>query len=73
VNAWLRANPLRGVLVVMIVFLGVLWIVSRLVSWGSCSWYGYQTERDTRYAAFIGCMVEVDGKWYPRNELRVLQ
>lgn len=51
----------------------LLWFVGRLVAWGSCSWYGYQTERDTRYAAFIGCMVEVDGKWFPRSELRVVQ
>ncbi|MCY1559536.1 hypothetical protein D9M68_965860 [compost metagenome] len=51
----------------------LLWFVGRLLAWGSCSWYGYQTERDTRYAAFIGCMVEVDGKWYPRSELRVVQ
>lgn len=48
-------------------------ILSRLVSWGQCSWYGYQTERETRYAAFVGCMVQIDNKWYPRNELRVAQ
>jgi hypothetical protein len=51
----------------------ILWLLTRLVAWGSCSWYGYQTERDTRYAAFVGCMVEVDGRWIPRNELRVVQ
>ncbi len=45
----------------------------RAIAWGSCSWYGYQTNRDTRYAAFIGCMVRVDQQWIPRNELRVLQ
>ncbi|MNF75820.1 hypothetical protein D3C85_1760620 [compost metagenome] len=50
-----------------------LWLLSRLAAWGACSWYGYQTERDTRYASFIGCMVEVDGKWFPRSELRVVQ
>ena len=51
----------------------LLWFAGRLVAWGACSWYGYQTDRETRYAAFIGCMVELDGKWYPRNELRVVQ
>ena len=50
-----------------------LWLVTRLVAWGSCSWYGYQTGRETRYAAFIGCMVAVQGNWIPRNELRVVQ
>lgn len=51
----------------------VVWLIGRLFAWGQCSWYGYQTERDTRYAAFVGCMVEIDGNWYPRNELRVVQ
>lgn len=49
------------------------WFIGRLFAWGTCSWYGYQTERNTRYAAFVGCMVEIDGAWYPRNELRVVQ
>ena len=51
----------------------VVWLLGRLIAWGACSWYGYQTERNTRYAAFVGCMVEIDGNWYPRNELRVVQ
>ena len=50
-----------------------LWLLSRLFAWGTCSWYGYQTDRPTRYAAFVGCMVEVNGRWIPRNELRVVQ
>lgn len=50
-----------------------LWFISRLIAWGSCSWYGYQTDRDTRYAAFVGCMVRVNNAWVPRNELRVMQ
>ena len=51
----------------------LVWLVGRVFAWGSCSWYGYQTNRDTRYAAFIGCMVRVDERWIPRNELRVVQ
>lgn len=43
------------------------------VSYGACAWYGYQTDRETRYAAFVGCMVQVDTKWVPRSELRVAQ
>jgi uncharacterized protein YfbU (UPF0304 family) len=50
-----------------------LWLISRGIAWGSCSWYGYQTERNTRYAAFVGCMVEVNGRWVPREELRIVQ
>jgi len=40
---------------------------------GTCAWYGYQTERDTRYAVFVGCMVKVDNHWVPRHELRTEQ
>lgn len=41
--------------------------------YGSCAWYGYQTDRETRYAAFVGCMVQVENRWVPRNELRLVQ
>ena len=51
----------------------VLWLFVRSLSWASCAIYGYQTDRQTKYAAFVGCMVEIDGKWYPRNELRIQQ
>ena len=27
---------------------------------GTCAWYGYQTERETRYSAFIGCLVKAN-------------
>lgn len=40
---------------------------------GACAWYGYQTERTTRYAAFVGCMVKTDRGWTPRAELRTEQ
>lgn len=66
-------RQVRWVVLAVLGGMAMLWLVSRVFAWGACSWYGYQTERDTRYAAFIGCMVEVDGKWYPRNELRVVQ
>lgn len=55
------------------VVLGVLFVVMRLIAWGQCSYYGYQTGRDVRYAAFIGCMVKVQDGWIPRNEIRVIQ
>lgn len=57
----------------MALILFAVWLVGRLFAWGACSWYGYQTQRETRYAAFIGCTVKVDERWFPRNELRILQ
>ncbi|WP_447751666.1 hypothetical protein [Pseudomonas nicosulfuronedens] len=67
-----RRKALAGLAGAAVVIL-LAWLVMRLFAWGSCSWYGYQTNRDTRYAAFIGCMVRVDQQWIPRNELRVMQ
>lgn len=66
----------RTVRVIIVSLVGAmigLWLVSRAVAWGTCSWYGYQTNREVRYAAFIGCMVKVQDTWIPRNELRVVQ
>lgn len=51
----------------------LIWLVFRAFAWGTCSWYGYQTDREVRYAAFVGCMVKVQGHWIPRVELRVVQ
>jgi hypothetical protein len=45
----------------------------RLIAWGGCSWYGYQLDRETRFAPFIGCTVKIDGRWIPRDELRTVQ
>lgn len=53
----------------IIVIVGVSSLFNRV----ACTYYGYQTDRETRYAAFVGCMVKVDDKWFPRNELRVTQ
>ena len=64
---------IRGLAVTLAALLLAFWLVGRLFDWGACSWYGYQTSRDTRYAAFVGCMVQVNGNWIPRNELRVVQ
>ena len=58
---------------IILAVLLTLWLISRLLAWGACSWYGYQTDRDTRYAAFVGCMVKVNNAWVPRSELRVMQ
>lgn len=67
-----RSKFHRAVAIVLLVIL-TIFLIQRLMAWGACSWYGYQTDRETRYAAFVGCLVELDGKWYPRNELRIVQ
>lgn len=66
-------KKLTGAVLAIAAFLLVIWLVARLFAWGDCAWYGYQTSRDTRYAAFIGCMVKVDQRWIPRAELRIVQ
>lgn len=60
-------------LIPVAIILAALFIVLRLLAWGQCSYYGWQTGRDVRYAAFIGCMVKVQDGWIPRNEIRVVQ
>lgn len=50
-----------------------IWLLNALVHWGKCGYYGYETGRDTRYAAFLGCMVSTPSGWVPRSELRVVQ
>ena len=67
-----RAKPGRAVLLIAAVALAIL-AVSAAFNWGSCQWYGYQTERDTRYAAFVGCMVQMHDAWVPRSEIRTQQ
>lgn len=48
-------------------------LLSSLASRATCSYYGFQTGREVRYAAFVGCMVKVNDAWIPRSELRVMQ
>ena len=42
-------------------------------NWAGCAWYGYQTDRTTRYAFGVGCMVKMPSGWRPRSELRTEQ
>jgi hypothetical protein len=67
-----RSVKVKLGLLVAAVVLGI-WLFFRLIAWGQCSWYGHQTGRDVRYAAFIGCMVHVNDHWVPRTELRTEQ
>ncbi|WP_313202301.1 hypothetical protein [Pseudomonas sp.] len=47
--------------------------ITAAASWGSCQWYGYQTERLTKFAPYVGCMVKTASGWVPRTELRTTQ
>lgn len=48
-------------------------LINSLVNRATCSYYGYQTDRETKYAAFVGCMAKVSGNWVLRSELRAIQ
>jgi hypothetical protein len=61
------------VLLILLALIVGCMLLSNLASRATCTYYGFQTDRDTRYAAFVGCMVLVDGAWFPRNEIRVTQ
>ena len=61
------------VLLILLTLIVGCMLLRSLASRATCSYYGVQTDRETRYAAFVGCMVLVDGAWFPRNEIRVVQ
>ena len=72
-KAWARRNVGASVILIMLAFLAVLIGITAVANRVSCAWYGYQTERDTRYAAFVGCMVNMPSGWTPRAEIRTAQ
>lgn len=53
--------------------IALLILAIAMLNRAECQWYGYQTQREVRFGPFIGCMVDINGKWFPRNELRVVQ
>ncbi|PVZ52550.1 hypothetical protein C9422_30540 [Pseudomonas sp. B1(2018)] len=61
------------VLLILLALIVGCMLLRSLASRATCSYYGFQTDRETRYAAFVGCMVKLDGTWFPRNEIRVMQ
>lgn len=63
----------RNALIAAGLIMVVWFVVAALLSRANCAWYGSQTERSTRYAAFVGCMVQVEDHWVPRAELRTEQ
>lgn len=72
-KAWARRNAGTSVILIMLAFLVILIGIAAVLNRASCAWYGYQTERDTRYASFVGCMVHMPSGWVPRTEIRTAQ
>lgn len=69
----LKPQHRRAALGLLAAVLLAVILIRMAMAYGSCAWYGYQTDRETRYAAFVGCMVKINNKWHPRNELRIAQ
>lgn len=67
----LKKSELTALVILAVV--AIVWTIKIAMNWAQCGWYGHQTNRDTRYAAFIGCMVKIDDHWVPRTELRTAQ
>ena len=62
----------KALLILLTLILGGM-LLSSVASRATCSYYGFQTDRETRYAAFVGCMVKVSDNWVLRSELRAIQ
>lgn len=60
----------KVVALVVAILLSAVLLVSYLIGWGKCEWYGYQTERTVRFSGSIGCMVKTSNGWAPRSEMR---
>lgn len=67
------SKRLRKALIIFAVIFAIGLLINSLINRGGCSYYGYQTDRETKYAAFVGCMVKVSGNWVLRSELRAVQ
>lgn len=72
-RAWAKRNVWASVILIVLALLVMLIGITAFANRASCAWYGYQTERDTRYAAFVGCMVNMPSGWTPRTEIRTAQ
>ncbi|WP_256591240.1 hypothetical protein [Pseudomonas sp. HMWF006] len=67
------SKRLRQALIILGVLLVAGLLISSIIKRGVCSYYGYQTDRETKYAPFVGCMVKASGNWVLRSELRAIQ
>lgn len=67
------STRLRKVLIIAGATFTLGLLLNSVANRGACSYYGYQTDRETKYAAFVGCMVKASGSWVLRSELRAVQ
>ena len=67
-SSYLKRGLITAAVVTVVYVIG-----ASLVNRGLCSYYGFQTDRHVRYAAFVGCMVQTPAGWVPRSELRIVQ
>lgn len=63
----------RRLLIIAVAIFALVVIISSIANRGACSYYGYQLDRETRYAPFVGCMVRTSNGWALRSELRTTQ
>jgi len=63
----------RRLLIIAVAIFALVVIISSIANRGACSYYGYQLDRETRYAPFAGCMVKTSNGWALRSELRTTQ
>lgn len=67
------SRRLRRLLILSFAVFALGLLINSLINRSACSYYGYQTDRETKYAAFVGCMAKVSGNWVLRSELRAVQ
>ena len=67
-SSYLKRGLITAAVVTVVYVIG-----ASLVDRGLCSYYGLQTDRHVRYAAFVGCLIQTPAGWVPRSELRVVQ
>ena len=63
----------RQALIISAAAIALAVIANSVINRGICSYYGYQTDRETKYAPFVGCIAKVSGNWVLRSELRAVQ
>lgn len=63
----------RTGLMLVLAVVGLVVVLQGLWNRVECAWYGHETNRETRYSMFLGCLVETPNGDIPRGELRVVQ
>lgn len=67
-----RFGPVRLALVLIALVFAVVFLLAAVTARVECSLYGYQTERETKFGMFVGCMVKTPSGYIPRSELRTI-